>query len=153
MELSIFHNGQFFIGITEYQVGRRSKFTKYTFGNEPTDKEVLDFINTKLLHSLDNTETSISRKKRKKRINPKRLQRLVAKEQSKPKDLTKAQLAIKKEQEINKQKRKKDTKLKKDYLKKKKELKKEKKQRKNIKATKLQLNSYTNCILKGAVFL
>ena len=41
MELSIFHDGQFFIGIVEYKIGSKSKFVKYTFGAEPNDGEVL----------------------------------------------------------------------------------------------------------------
>ena len=30
MELSVFHDGQFYVGLVEYKVGSKSKFVKYT---------------------------------------------------------------------------------------------------------------------------
>lgn len=118
MELSIFHDGQFFIGIVEYKVGSKSKFVKYTFGAEPDDREILFFIDKYLLRLIENTKTSIITKSQKRRVNPKRrLQRQVAKEQKSPKDLTKAQLALKEEQKLKKNQSKKRKKEKRDAFK------------------------------------
>ncbi len=62
MKLSIFHDGQFFIGLVEYKVGTKSKFVKYTFGTDSNDEEVVYFIKNHLLVMLDNTQTSITTK-------------------------------------------------------------------------------------------
>src|SRR5699024_11180171 len=117
MELSIFHDGQFFIGLIEYKYDNKSKFAKHTFGSEPDDEEILIFIEKYLLILIENTQTSVRTKRRKQRVNPKRQQRQVSKEQKKPKDLTKAQLALKKEQELKKKQSKKRNKAKKDAFK------------------------------------
>lgn len=52
MELSIFYNGQFFVALVEYKMVNNSKFIQYTFGNEPDDLEVLDFIHHQLMKSI-----------------------------------------------------------------------------------------------------
>ncbi|MBM6506313.1 MULTISPECIES: YjdF family protein [Staphylococcus] len=120
MELSIYHNGQFFVGLIEFKQGNKSKFVQHIFGKEPDDLEILNYIYNHLLNHLDDTETTILTKKKKVKINPKRLQREVAKEQKQPKDITYAQLALKKEQELNKRKSKKNNKLQRDLTKKRK---------------------------------
>ncbi|MCE5090994.1 DUF2992 family protein [Staphylococcus devriesei] len=117
MELSIFHDGQFFIGLVEYKVGGKSKFAKFTFGKEPNEEEVLYFIDNYLLFIIENTKLSVRTKEKKRKINPKRLQREIAKEQKKPKDFTKAQITIKEEQELNKKISKKRNKAKRDLIK------------------------------------
>ncbi|MDW8570541.1 YjdF family protein [Staphylococcus shinii] len=117
MELSIFHDGQFFIGLIEYKDGNKSKFAKHTFGSEPDDEEILIFIEKHLLKLIENTKTSVRTKMKKERVNPKRLQRQVAKEQKATKDLTKAQLALKEEKELKKKQSKKRNKAKKDAFK------------------------------------
>ena len=95
VELSIYHNGQFFVGLIEFKQGNKSKFVQHIFGKEPDDLEILNYIYNHLLNHLDDTETTILTKKKKVKINPKRLQREVAKEQKQPKDITYAQLALK----------------------------------------------------------
>ncbi|MDO6572938.1 DUF2992 family protein [Staphylococcus pasteuri] len=117
MELSVFHDGQFYVGLVEYKAGSKSKFAKFTFGTEPDDEEIFYFIETYLLSIIEKTKTSVTTKKKKRKVNPKRLQRQVAKEQKMPKDFTKAQIAIKEEQELNKKLSKKRSKAKKDFTK------------------------------------
>ena len=63
---------------------------------------------------LNATQTTVNTKVKKNKVNPKRLQRQVAKAQQTPKDITKAQLAIKEEQQLHKKQRKKLSKAKKD---------------------------------------
>lgn len=57
MKLSIFHDGQFFVGVVEYQEGFIHKYLKVTFGNEPSDETVLRFITFKLIPLLNQTRS------------------------------------------------------------------------------------------------
>ena len=59
MELSIFYNGQFFVALVEYKMENKSKFIQYTFGNEPDDIEVLDFIHHQLMEMIDDVQTIV----------------------------------------------------------------------------------------------
>ncbi|UVJ26425.1 YjdF family protein [Staphylococcus aureus] len=114
MELSIFYNGQFFVALVEYKMGNKSKFIQYTFGNEPDDIEVLDFIHHQLMKMIDDVQTIVYTKNISRKVNPKRLQRQIAKEQKKPKYSTQAQIAIKKELELKKKQKRKNYKEKRD---------------------------------------
>lgn len=105
MELSIFYNGQFFVALVEYKMENKSKFIQYTFGNEPDDIEVLDFIHHQLMEMIDDVQTIVYTKNNSRKVNPKRLQRQIAKEQKKPKYSTQAQIAIKKELELKKKRK------------------------------------------------
>ena len=127
MDLSLFHNGQFFVALVEYKTEGKSKFIKYTFGTEPDDEQILIFIHQKLLPLLNATQTTVNTKVKKNKVNPKRLQRQVAKAQQAPKDITKAQLAIKEEQQLHKKQRKKLNKAKNDaFIARKRKLKRQK---------------------------
>ena len=117
MKLSIFHDGQFFIGLVEFNNNNSVQFSKNVFGPEPNDEDVLKFIKEDLESLIDNTHTRISVQKKVKKVNPKRLQREVAKEQKKHKFTTMAQEDIKKEQELKKKSRKKLKKRHKEQLK------------------------------------
>ncbi|HEA6079507.1 TPA: DUF2992 family protein [Staphylococcus aureus] len=123
MELSIFYNGQFFVALVEYKMENKSKFIQYTFGNEPDDIEVLDFIHHQLMKMIDDVQTIVYTKNISRKVNPKRLQRQIAKEQKKPKYSTQAQIAIKKE--LKKKQKRKNYKEKRDaFQKRKREIKK-----------------------------
>ncbi|UXR86675.1 DUF2992 family protein [Staphylococcus felis] len=63
MKLSIYHDGQFFVGLVAYNQSKKSKFVKYTFGKEPDYDEILWFIDKLLLTSLDKTKTTVNIKK------------------------------------------------------------------------------------------
>ncbi|MED2765481.1 YjdF family protein [Bacillus thuringiensis] len=82
MKLTIYFDGQFWIGVVEMMENNKLKVCKYTFRSEPKDSEVLDFIFHDLIPLLNSTsgvKNSIDNKK-KKTINPKRLIKLAAKE-------------------------------------------------------------------------
>ncbi len=100
-------------------MGNKSNSIQYTFGNEPDDIEVLDFIHHQLMKMIDDMQTivytNLSRK-----VNPKRLQRQIAKEQKKPKYSTQAQIAIKKELELKKKQKRKNYKEKRSVFQKRK---------------------------------
>ena len=102
MKLTIFHDGQFFVGLIEYKQQKKLFFVKYVFGTEPDSKTIFKFINQRLLKLIDNSKASTKTKKSKNKINPKKLQRKVAKEKKKHPITTQSQQALKKEQELKK---------------------------------------------------
>ena len=102
MKLTIFHDGQFFVGLIEYRLQQKSIFAKYTFGSEPDSETIFKFINQHLLKLISTSKVSTKTKKAKNKINPKKLQRKVAKEQQKYPITTQSQRALKKEQELKK---------------------------------------------------
>ena len=125
MKLTIFHDGQFFIGLVEYTKNKKSVLAKYTFGTEPDRETILKFIDKELLNLINKSKAISKNKSSRKKINPKRLQRQVAKEQKKKVITTQSQKALKKEIS-NKKKKKKHENAK----------SKNKKQKKNIKVIK-----------------
>ncbi|EEM58339.1 MULTISPECIES: YjdF family protein [Bacillus cereus group] len=82
MKLTIYFDEQFWIGIVEMYENNKLKVCKHTFGSEPKDSEILDFIfhdMVPLLSGASGVKNSIDKRKN-KAINPKRLIRLAAKE-------------------------------------------------------------------------
>lgn len=77
MKLTIFHDGQFFIGLVEYTENQKSIFAKYTFGTDPDRETILKFIDKELLNLVNKSKVKTKRKSSDKKINPKRLQRKV----------------------------------------------------------------------------
>ena len=114
MKLTIFHDGQFFIGLVEYTENQKSVFAKYTFGTEPDRETILKFIDKELLNLINKSKAITKNKSPRKKINPKRLQRQVEKEQKKKVITTQSQKALKKEQELKKKSSKKRNKLQKE---------------------------------------
>ena len=136
MKLTIFHDGQFFIGLVEYTKNKKSVLAKYTFGTEPDRETILKFIDKELLNLINKSKAITKNKSSRKKINPKRLQRQVAKEQKKKVITTQSQKALKKEQELKKKNLKKEISNKKKKKKHKNAKSKNKKQKKNIKVIK-----------------
>ncbi|MFB7121838.1 YjdF family protein [Bacillus tropicus] len=82
MKLTIYFDGQFWIGILEMYENNKLKVCKHIFGSEPKDSEILDFVFHDMIPLLNGTsgvKNSIDKRKN-KTINPKRLIRLAAKE-------------------------------------------------------------------------
>ncbi|MFZ7824170.1 YjdF family protein [Priestia megaterium] len=119
MSLTIYHDGQFWVGIIEVVEGGKLKAFRYVFGTEPKDTEILDFIYDRLLEVINQSVHAGLDVKRKsnKKVNPKRLQRQVAKEINKIGISTKAQEAMKQEYEEKKKSRKKKAKQYREELK------------------------------------
>lgn len=129
MMLTIYNDGQFWVGVIELRDNKRLKVYRYVFGKEPNTSEVLEFVNHRLLDVINKNEQIGVMDKRKfnKKINPKRLQRQAAKEMQKKGISTKAQEAIKKDIEKNKKESKKLKKQRKDTFEQRKwEIKKQK---------------------------
>ncbi|MFH7817772.1 DUF2992 family protein [Neobacillus thermocopriae] len=134
MTLTIYYDGQFWIGVIEFHENEKLKAFRHIFGAEPNDTEVLEFVNDRLLNIINNRKQIgiEDKKKLKKKINPKRLQREVAKEMQNFGVSTKAQEAIKQEMELRKLESKKRKKECNEALKQKKwELKKQKAKQKH----------------------
>ncbi|MGP0689663.1 YjdF family protein [Priestia aryabhattai] len=119
MSLTIYHDGQFWVGIIEVVEDGKLRAFRYVFGAEPKDTEILEFIYYKLLNIINQSIHSGLDVKGKsdKRINPKRLQRQVAKQINKVGVSTKAQEAMKQEYEEKKKSKKKRAKQYREELK------------------------------------
>ncbi|MDD1515339.1 YjdF family protein [Priestia megaterium] len=129
MSLTIYHDGQFWVGIIEVVEDGKLRAFRYVFGAEPKDTEILDFIYYKLLNIINQSVHSglDVKGKSNKKINPKRLQRQVAKEINKLGISTKAQEAMKQEYEEKKKSKKKRAKQYREELKEQKYLMKKQK--------------------------
>lgn len=100
-KLTILFEDPFWIGLYEREDGGTYEVCKITFGAEPKDYEVYDFI-LKSWHQLKFSPTIQSTAIVKKRINPKRMQRLINKQIAEKGIGTKAQQALKLQQEQGK---------------------------------------------------
>lgn len=108
MKLTVYYNGQYWVGIVEKRESQKLKVCKHNFGSsEPKDEEILYFVNFEMLSLLEQVATHVEvTDKKELRINPKRLARTVAKEMKQTGVSSKAQDAIKLEFESRKKKRK-----------------------------------------------
>ena len=90
--LTVYHDGQFWVGLAEHVEGGRYGAARIVFGAEPSDEEILRFVVnkwTKLAFFGDEaTETSKPAK------NPKRRAREASKALKRPAVSTKAQQAL-----------------------------------------------------------
>lgn len=115
--LTVYFDGQFWIGIYERISQGRLEVSKITFGAEPKDYEVYGFIlkNWKNLRFSPRIEDNA---KKNRKINPKRMQREINKQLKNKGVGTKSQQALKLQQEQNKLDRKSLRKMKKEEEKK-----------------------------------
>jgi hypothetical protein len=104
-KLTVFFEEPFWVGIYEREFDGRYEVCKITFGAEPKDYEVYDFM----LNNYDKLRFSPSLEAlaiAEKRINPKRMQREINKQLQNTVVGTKAQQALKLQQEQGKLERK-----------------------------------------------
>ncbi|MCT4660363.1 MAG: YjdF family protein [Tissierellales bacterium] len=114
LKLSIIFEKPFWIGLFEFENSNCYEVAKITFGAEPKDGEILDFI-CKNFYKLNFSSQSTNQISKPKKINPKKQQRDIQKI-CRPKGIgTKAQEALKKQHEENKAIRKKNKKNAKDH--------------------------------------
>ena len=102
--LTVFFEDPFWVGIFERIENRKLSVAKVTFGAEPKDYEVLEFINRNYYHLQFSPAVETVVKDTKK--NPKRAQRDAKKQTLETGIGTKSQQALKLQQEKNKQERK-----------------------------------------------
>lgn len=103
--LQVFFEDPFWVGIFERVVNGKLSVCKVTFGPEPKDYEIQEFL-MKNYYNLKFSPSVDVEKKCKLKINPKRLQRDVQKQIENVGMGTKSQQALKLQQEEGKQKRK-----------------------------------------------
>ena len=99
--LTVFHDGQFWVGILERIEGESLCAARIVFGAEPSNEEILQLIQTQWnrLHF----SPAMKLERRRTASNPKRRQREAAKEAAKAQPSTKAQLALAEMREEGKQ--------------------------------------------------
>jgi len=107
MKLTVFHDGHFWVGVVEEKEDcGKLRAAKLIFGSEPSDQEVLEFVQHRL-HEVASrlsrpVETPVSEERRK---NPKRLAREAARELHMKGISSYAQEALKLEHETRKKER------------------------------------------------
>ena len=129
IKLTVLFENPFWIGVFEKNFDGNYSTCKYVFGSEPKENEIYEMILNEYyrLNFSRPTQDMTTSSDIKKKINPKRMQRMIKKE---VKDFgvgTKAQRAISDERELNKLQRKITSKERKEEIKK---LQYEKKQQK-----------------------
>ena len=90
--LTVYHDGQFWVGLAEHVEGGRYGVARIVFGAEPSDEEILKFVTSKWgrLSFFGDEPTETSKPAR----NPKRRAREAAKALKQPAMNTKAQQAL-----------------------------------------------------------
>lgn len=100
-KLTVFFDDPFWVGVFESSDGDQLKVAKVTFGSEPKDGEIYDWL-LKNYHRLQFSQSVDNEKILEKRINPKRMQRDIHRQMTEKSIGTKAQQALKEEQENKK---------------------------------------------------
>ena len=90
--LTVYHDGQFWVGLAEYVENGRYGVARIVFGAEPSDEEIFRFVASKWekLSFFGDEPTEINKPAR----NPKRRAREAAKALKQPAMSTKAQLTL-----------------------------------------------------------
>ena len=103
MKLTVYHDGQFWVGVVEEVVDGKLKAGRFLFGSEPKDQEVYAFVNNELPAFVDGLSEQLTVEEREaRRINPKRLARQAAREMKARGVSTFAQAALQLEYEKRK---------------------------------------------------
>ncbi|MFD6506703.1 MULTISPECIES: YjdF family protein [unclassified Bacillus (in: firmicutes)] len=106
MDLTVYHDGQFFVGIITHKEKGKLYGARYIFGMEPSDEEILIFVNGPMLAYFQHVaKCGVEVKEKLRSKNIKRIIRQAAKEVN-VKRFTKAQEAISLSYELHKQDRK-----------------------------------------------
>lgn len=104
-KLTVFFDDPFWVGVFESTDGETLKVAKVTFGAEPKDGEIYEFL-LKNYNRLQFSQPIADEKAPEKRINPKRMRRDINRQMAAKSIGTKAQQALKEEQENKKMIRK-----------------------------------------------
>jgi hypothetical protein len=104
MNLTVFYDGQFWVGVIERTTEEGLFASRHIFGAEPRDEEILEFVLNDLGRIIDQQTVAVPiEKKRRKRVNPKRLAREAARQMKEEPVSSKSQAAIQAQYEANKQ--------------------------------------------------
>jgi hypothetical protein len=131
--LTVFHDGQFFTGVFERESEDGYSAARVVFGQEPSDSEIFEFIRKRFCSLQFSFPSDDSATTQERRINPKRLQKMIRKDLSQQGTSTKAQNAIRTRLEMKKLERKEKSKEERDAEKEKQFLLKQDKKKKKHK--------------------
>jgi len=109
MTLTIYYDGQFWVGLVQRQTEQGLFATRHVFGPEPSDGEVFEFVNRDMDRLIESQTVAITLEQTldlNRCINPKRLRRLVNKEKEQAGPSNVAQNALRVQLEANKKERK-----------------------------------------------
>ncbi|MDP9677735.1 hypothetical protein J2W97_003745 [Paenibacillus jamilae] len=133
MKLTIYHDGQYWVGVVEEQDQGKLKAARYIFGTEPKDEEILHFIREEMCELVSRLSQEVAVKgSETKKINPKRLARQAAYELRRKGVSSNAQEALKLEYEKRKLEKRTYSKQQKESMKARIRELKERKRKKNI---------------------
>lgn len=112
-ELTVYYDGQYWVGICQRQDEAGLRVCRVVFGAEPKDYEVYEYI---LLnwHALEFSKSVETGQEHSRRINPKRMQRQINKQLGNQGAGTKAQQAISQQREQKSLERKTTSRLRRD---------------------------------------
>lgn len=99
--LTVYHDGQFWVGVAERQTAHGIEACRIVFGAEPTNEEIYRFV-LERWDALEFSATVESEGTERQRINPKRRQREASREAARARPSTKAQEALAREREARK---------------------------------------------------
>ncbi|MGW8958801.1 YjdF family protein [Paenibacillus sp. NPDC055715] len=103
MKLTVYHDGQYWVGVVEEQDQGKLKAARYIFGKEPQDEEILHFIREEMWMLVSGLSQEVAVKlSETKKVNPKRLARQAAYELRRKGVSSYAQEALKLEYEKRK---------------------------------------------------
>jgi len=105
--LTVYHDGQFWVGVFERVESDRYSACRVVFGAEPSNEEVLDLVCSRD-NELRFTKPTDHEEMPKRAANPKRRQREASREMRQRGPSTKAQQALQEEREASAQQRKAD---------------------------------------------
>lgn len=105
IKLTVYFEEPFWVGVFERTFDGKLSVAKVTFGAEPKDYEVQEFISTRYYKDL-RYSTAVAAVVKESKKNPKRVQRDVRKQLQNAGIGTKSQQALKLQQEQDKQERK-----------------------------------------------
>ena len=80
IKLTVYYEGQFWVGVVELIEDSKLKVFRHVFGKEPTGPEIYNFVDRYFLDLISKDVNGIKQEKvEKKSLNPKRVQRQIAK--------------------------------------------------------------------------
>jgi hypothetical protein len=107
MSLTVYFDGQYWVGLVEWPCEDGVRYARHIFGAEPTDIDVLNFVRHELDGVLARAATASSEDDLNEAVlkptNPKRAAREAAKVMRQPVVSTKAQETLQREHEAHKQ--------------------------------------------------
>ncbi|MWC30229.1 YjdF family protein [Paenibacillus sp. MMS18-CY102] len=81
MKLTVYHDGQYWVGVLEVQEQGKLKAARYIFGTEPQDEEILQFVRHEMWDLASGLSQEVAVKlSEAKKVSPKRLARQAAAE-------------------------------------------------------------------------